>query len=193
MLRARILALLSKQMREMVNCQLVGERLTLRSFQLDDISDTYVDWMNDREVVQYTESRYRQHSSKNLHEFVCAINESEADLFLAIITNHDGKHIGNIKLGEINIIHQSANIGIIIGDKNSWGNGYATEAIKMLVDHAFESYGLHKLVAGMYDANKGSIKAFKRAGFKKEGKLKGHCVLDGKHVDVVLLGLENLD
>lgn len=68
--------------------------------------------------------------------------------------------------------------------------GYATEAIRLISRHAFETLGLYKLTAGFYASNIASIKAFKSAGFKEEGLVKAGYFLKGKREDGIILGME---
>ena len=165
--------------------EIIGPRLRLRDIRLEDAHETYAGWMNDPEVVRYTESRSVHHSPETLHDFIKHVTESQRDLLLAIVLKDEDRHIGNIKLGDIDIRRGIGVIGIIIGDKNCWGRGYASESIGLLANYAFETIGLHKLTAGIYAANEASIRAFNRAGFRKEGVLKDRCVHDGKRTDVL--------
>lgn len=68
------------------------------------------------------------------------------------------RYIGNIKL-------EGNDIGIMIGEKDCWGKGYAPEAIKLLTDHFLQS-GLTHILAGVNYKNKSARKAFKKAGYK---------------------------
>jgi [ribosomal protein S5]-alanine N-acetyltransferase len=110
---------------------------------------------------------------------------------LAIILNDEDRHIGNIKIGPINQIHRFADIGLLIGERDCWGKGYATEALRLVTNYAFKTLNLHKLTAGCYDGNKGSEKAFIKAGFVVEGIRKKHCYCYGVYVGSIIFGLLN--
>lgn len=164
-----------------------GPRLKLRELCAEDANNNYARWMNDPEVNRFTESRYDQHTPESLNSFITTIINSSDQLILAIVVKENDQHIGNIKLGDIKPNHGTADIGIIIGEKDLWGYGYASEAINVLAEYAFNAIGLYKLTAGSYMTNKGSIRAFEKSGFEIEGILKEHCISDGKRVDVALL------
>ena len=166
-----------------------GERLRLRKIQLDDVNENYRAWMNDPEVMRYTESRFQSHSLEDIRAYVQSVQADQNSLFLAIIDKETGKHIGNVKIGHIQPVHRTADVGIIIGDKSRWGRGYATEALKLAAKYAAETLKLHKLWAGFYENNTGSIKAFQRAGFVEEGRFAAHWLCEGHFVDGLQMGL----
>lgn len=165
-----------------------GERIYLRIINLSDANKKYCRWLNDREINQYLESRFEKWSLKKLKDYIRKTKEDKDYIFLAIVTKDTNIHIGNIKLGPINRHHKFADMGIIVGDKAFWGKGVATEAIELMVSYAFNTLKLHKLTAGAYANNVGSIKAFKKAGFKIEGLRKKHFRDKNDYVDAVLLG-----
>lgn len=164
-----------------------GERLYLREVQLADAEGGYHRWMNDAEVTRYLESRFYPHSVESLKEFISG-NQGPDNLLLAIVEKNGHRHIGNIKLGPINWLHRRGDIGILIGEKDCWGKGYATEAVQLLTDYAFDSLNLHKVTAGCYDLNEGSARAFEKAGFVREATRPGHYYHDGVYVNEILLG-----
>ena len=171
------------------NLTVEGKRIFLREIRLSDANKNYCCWMNDPEMNQYLESRFEKWSIKKLKSYVSAIKKNPSYVFLAIIAKNRNKHIGNIKIGPVDRVHKLADVGIIIGEKSFWGKGFAAEAIKLVVDYAFNKLGLHKLTAGAYSNNIRSIKAFKKAGFSVEGVRKKHYLCNGDYVDGVLLGI----
>ncbi len=170
---------------------LENERIYLRKLTARDVNERYCSWMNDPQVNRFLESRFQSHSIKSLKEFLRGIQKDKHTFFFAIILKKGGRHIGNIKLGPINTAHSVADIGILIGEKDCWGKGYATDAIILLVDYAFSRLNLHKVTAGCYAPNTGSLKAFRKAGFLQEGLRVKHCLCEGRYVDDILLGRIN--
>ena len=105
------------------------------------------------------------------------INDKNNYLF-AIIENCSNQHIGNIKLGPINFIHSYADISYFIGQKDCWGNGYASEAIRLLTNFGFKKLNLHKIRAGVYASNVASQKTLEKSGYKFEAKFL-RCLKNG--------------
>lgn len=168
-----------------------GDRLYLREVRSEDVNGDYYQWMNDPEITRYTESRFYPYSLEQLRAYVASLDGKREAVFLAIIEKSSQRHVGNIKLGNIDWIHRRADIGVIVGAKDCWGRGYASEAIALISDYAFKKLNLHKVWAGCYANNLGSIKAFKKAGFIEEGVQKSHYYGAGGYVDLVLLGKFN--
>ena len=168
---------------------LESERLLLRPVELADVNETYRCWMNDPAVMQYTESRFQTHSLEQIRQYVLSVQADARSRFFAIVENESGKHIGNIKIGHIHPVHRHADVGIIIGDKACWGKGYAAESLRLVAGYARQSLQLHKLTAGIYANNIGSIQAFLKAGFAQEGRFASHWFCGGEYVDGLQMGL----
>jgi RimJ/RimL family protein N-acetyltransferase len=162
---------------------LQGEHIQLKTLSYKDVTQKYVNWMNDPDVTKYTESRFTKHTIESVINYVKAVSGSSDTYFYGIYENKE--HIGNIKLQE-KPQHNLGDIGIIIGDKSKWGCGYATEAIRLLTEHGFKM-GLHKISAGIYANNAGSIKAFQAAGYEEEGKHKRTYLCNGEYVDEIIV------
>jgi ribosomal-protein-alanine N-acetyltransferase len=170
---------------------LEGKTVLLRGLLPEDITSDYVDWMNDPEVVRFTESRFQQHTADSIGAFVETCNRDPDVLLLGIFDRGSGLHLGNIKLGPVDRHHLVADLGIIIGRKQFWGRGVACESIVLLRDHAFAFEGLHKLTAGCYATNAGSAKAFEKAGFSLEARLPEQYQSGGSWVDGLRFGCLN--
>jgi [ribosomal protein S5]-alanine N-acetyltransferase len=173
------------------NYYIDGNQISLRGIKISDVNDTYCKWMNDPEITAFLESRFQSYSIKDLKKYVENKINSSNNLFLAIILKKDDRHIGNIKLSDINWYHKYCDIGIIIGEKDCWGKGYAFEAIKLLTDFAFSELKLHKITAGAYDVNESSVRAFLKAGYFIEGKRKKHFLFENRYVNAVQMAIIN--
>ena len=165
------------------------ERIFLRETLPGDVNDEYVSWMNDPEVTRYMEARFGKHTQQSVNDFVENAVKRENSFLLAIIAKDQNKHIGNVKLGPIDTEHGFAILGIMVGDKNYWGKGYGPEAIKLVVDYAFNNLGLRKINADVYENNVGSIRAFQKASFQEEGRRKRQYFSEGKFVDAVCFSI----
>lgn len=146
-----------------------GKKVTLRLLLPSDCTQTYVNWLNDSAVNKYLESRWTVATLDSVRRYVTAMLESATNYAFAIVENATGRHVGNIKIGDINAHHKYADIGYLIGAKDTWGRGYATEAIGLATGIAFNALGIHHLRAGVYESNVGSCKALRKAGYNFDG------------------------
>ena len=139
------------------------EKLRLRRLSKGDINQTYLGWLNDAKVTKYMVTK--SSTLEQLNAFYWHVSNSYDNVIFAIIDNKTDKHIGNIKIGSIDWKGKTAAIGIMIGEKSYWNQGYGTQAIRMATDKATR-FLLHTVFAGIEDENIGSIKACKKVGYK---------------------------
>jgi RimJ/RimL family protein N-acetyltransferase len=168
-----------------------GEKIYLREVRITDVNEEYYQWMNDSEVNQYLETRFIPQSIESIRKYVEKFDGSMNEIFLAICLKENDKHIGNIKLGPINWIHRFSDVSLILGDKNYWGKGIATEAIKLITNYAFTVLNLHKLRAGCYEQNVASKKAFEKAGYGVESVFNKQYMFNSKYVNIFSLTIFN--
>lgn len=148
------------------NQELHGEKIMLRMVELEDCSYKYLDWLNDKDVNQYLETRWEEQTIDKIKDFVKSIRESNHSYLFAII--YQDQHIGNIKIGPIHPIYKYADISYFIGEKSAWGKGIATESISLITKFAFEILGINRVQAGAFAPNVGSQKALEKNGYIKE-------------------------
>jgi len=172
---------------------LEGGRIILRPLSKRDINKRYLSWLNDKEVTRYMETGRVRVTMKDLWQFYNRIRRSDKDIIFAICDKKNKFHIGNIKLGGINHFHRFCDIGIMIGDKEYWGKRYCQEACGRVLSYAFNTLGLNKVMLGVYAPHKAAIEAYKKSGFRTEGRLKRTLLLDGKYVDKVIMGMTRSD
>lgn len=167
--------------------KIMGNTIFLKLLAPEDATQSYSDWMQDEEVIQFLESRWKRYDLEHLKDYVKLMNDGINNFLFGIFLKENSEHIGNIKIGGINQIHRFGDVGILIGNKSMWGKGYGTEAIKLATQYAFDELNLNKLFAGIYANNKGSYNAFIKAGYREVGILQNHRFYKGNYVDEILV------
>jgi [ribosomal protein S5]-alanine N-acetyltransferase len=165
------------------NVILNGEGIFLRRLGAADVGARYVQWLADPLVTDALEVRFEPQTKESIVSFVESMNEGNTNLLLGMFLKENKLHIGNIKVGPINWHHRTADVGLVIGERSCWGKGYATAAITLVTNYAFDELNLHKLSAGCYEGNVGSAKAFLRAGYLEQGRRISHFLYNGRYVD----------
>jgi RimJ/RimL family protein N-acetyltransferase len=98
-------------------------------------------------------------------EFVDSVDRSNSSVFFGVFLAENGRHVGNVKLSEINFVESSAEIGYLIGEKEFWGKGYATEAVSAVCLAALRDLRIQLITAGAYTKNMASIAVLEKCGF----------------------------
>lgn len=163
--------------------------LTLRRLYVDDVTETYVGWLNDPEVNKFLETRHEQQSIQSCLQFVESSNNSANTHLFGVFLKSNGQHIGNAKIGFIDPRHQRGQLSLFIGEKQFWNKGFSTEIVRSLTNYAFNNLGLQRMEAGCYEENLGSLRVFLKAGYVVEGFMRNHVVRDGKRFGCFWMGV----
>ena len=160
----------------------------LKELTKKDVTQKYVNWMNDYEVHKFTEQKYKKHNLKDVKKFIIEKKKSKNEFLYGIYIKKNKEHIGNIKLGPINYIHKFADISYFIGNKDMWCKNYTSLAIKKIIKIA-KKKGLKKLQAGLLEMNIGSKRVLEKNNFKLEGTLKSQILYKNKRCNSLWFGL----
>jgi ribosomal-protein-alanine N-acetyltransferase len=168
--------------------RLLGRNIYLRFLQETDV-DALVDLhRRNREFFQaYTPKRSEEfytveYQRKRIQESLTLKEEDKQYTFGIFLTAKD-ELIGIVELTEIvRGPLQSCWIGYYL-DQGQNGRGYMTEAVRLVVDYAFDVLGLHRIEAGVMPHNIGSIRVLEKAGFHKEGLNRKNVKINGKWED----------
>jgi RimJ/RimL family protein N-acetyltransferase len=172
----------------MIRPFLIANRIYLRPLEPEDLGDPYLEWINDPEVTEFLVTGSFPMTARSLEQYYDSV-QPPTDIMLGIVQKEDDLHVGNIRLGPINYVNHSAYIGIMVGDKTMWNRGYGTEAIDLMLGHAFHSLNLHRVVAGVFAEHAAMISVYERFGFVVEGQYRDSWFLHGKYHDEAVLGL----
>ncbi len=162
-----------------------SERLRITPFTHHHLTEAYVGWMNDPEIMRYSEQRHRQHTMESNQAYFEAMQQGPSG-FYAIMEqlNVPERHIGNMTIA-MNPPNGIADIAIMIGAVDAQGRGYGAEAFSLVHDALLAQPDIRKVTAGTMAVNEAMIRVAKHAGMKEDGRRIGQFLLDGKAVDLV--------
>ncbi|MCR4322840.1 MAG: GNAT family N-acetyltransferase [Candidatus Azambacteria bacterium] len=147
---------------------LTGQTLVLRAYQKEDVP-YWQRWDTDQLVQAYmpaSESAPTSDEEQLAYLEVCR-DENNA-YYWSIVWKENSSLIGSIALTDVNHHHGLGELGVVIGERESWGKGVATEAIGLVVACAFSEMGLRKITAEYEEGNTGIEKALLKNNFQKE-------------------------
>ena len=155
-----------------------SKRCYLRKLSVNDDLTSYLYWMQTPSNNPFILSAALSYDINQLKNFINTCNNlSDVNLF-GIFTNKDNEHIGNIKFDEINLQKKSATFGILIGDKNFRGKGFAKEVIIASVLWLKDNYDIEKIKLGVDHENISALNLYLKLGFKiiENTKTGGHIM-----------------
>jgi len=173
---------------EKVRFFLEGEKVGLKKLSEEELSQRYVDWLNDMEVTKYLVSGNFPSDLEDVRTFINNANTSNRITF-AIYRKDTNEHVGDVKLDHIDWVSRKADFGIMIGDKSAWGTGLGTETTSLILEYAFDVLNLHRVYLGVSEENTGAIKTYEKLGFAKEGVRKEDQFVNGKYLDTIVMGI----
>jgi len=173
--------------------RLVGRNVYLRLLEMSDCGERYLTWLRDPEVNRFLETRWVEQTDATIKDFVTEMRRGPDNYLFGIVHLETERHIGNIKVGAVNHIHKHCEVGYFIGDREMWGKGIATEAIRLATQFAFERLDLHRAQAVVDVDNPASAKALERVGYTREGTMREKLFMDGRWNDQFLYGILRAD
>ncbi len=105
----------------------------------------------------------------------------------------DGHLIGQCALFNHNETDRTWELGITIGDKAFWGQGYGRDAVSVLLRYGFVYRNARKVWLRVWGNNERAIRAYRACGFVEEGRLREHVWSEGRYVDLVYMGVLQRD
>jgi RimJ/RimL family protein N-acetyltransferase len=159
------------------------ERLRIAPFSEGDISERYVGWLNDPDVVRYSEQRHRRHTAGTCREFLASMQAGPGH-FSSIRRKADGLHLGNIST-TVDPPNLSADLGIMIGEKSAWGQGVGLEAWSSVMRYLVGAGGFRRVTAGCMAENRGMVAVMANSGMRYDYTRQRAFLLDGREIDGV--------
>lgn len=167
-----------------------GKHVRLRAVERADLP-RFHEWLNDPEVSEGL-SLYLPLSSADEDKWFDGAMQGppeERPLAIEIRDGNTWRLAGNARLFRLEWTNRSAEFGIFIGDKSKWNKGYGTEALQLILKHAFETLNLHRVHLRVHASNLRARRSYEKAGFVLEGTLRQALFRRGTYVDVNVMSL----
>ncbi len=144
-------------------------------------------WYNDPEIVALTSDDSDPLTEEQFRATIRADLEDAQSVVFGI-RNEQETPIGIGILRNIDPVHRGCDLHITIGEKGHWNRGYGAEAIGLMKDYAFWTLNLHKVISTPFAHNPRMVRCLEKCGFQREGMLRDALFVDGRFIDVVIMG-----
>lgn len=165
-----------------------GRLVALRRHRPDDLA-ALLRWYADPEIGRLTRYQAQPMSRLEIERFFKARLLSPDALAYAIDERDGGRVVGFTTFSALDPDNGSVLYHITIGDRSAWGHGLGTEATELMLSHAFDRLGLHRVGLTVFEFNRRAIRAYEKAGFREEGRLREAIHRDGRYWDEVQMGV----
>lgn len=169
-------------------------RLIIKAHTFDN-AEKLLQWDNNKELLYYNDNKPVNSKPVTIEEIHTFINDSSQEkshsklIHYAIHKKPILDLIGYGMIAFIDYYNRQCKLGIVIGNKDDWGKGYAKEALKEVINYCFTSLKMNRIGAEVYAINQRSIYLFEHLGFKREGTIRDSVLKDNNFVDEYLYGL----
>jgi RimJ/RimL family protein N-acetyltransferase len=161
------------------NLLLHGEQVVLKLFTEKNITEEYLAWLNNKDIVRYSNQRFIQHTVATSRQYLASFSGAN-NLFLAVYCN-------NILVGTMTAYvsseHKVADMGIMIG-RSAWSKGYGLDAWQTLMHFLFDQ-GMRKVTGGTLRCNKAMLKIMQKSNMHADGVRVAQEIIEGNPVDIL--------
>jgi RimJ/RimL family protein N-acetyltransferase len=168
--------------------QIAGHLVALRRPAAPDLPSV-IRWYRDPEVARLTRYQTRQMTQPEIQRFFEVRMLAPDALAYSIVELSTGRLIGFTTFSALDGDNGSVMFHITIGERDAWGRGLGTEATQLMLQHAFERLGLHRVGLAVFSYNTRAIRAYEKAGFRIEGRLREAIQRQGEFFDEIQMGI----
>jgi RimJ/RimL family protein N-acetyltransferase len=165
---------------------LKSSRVLLRPLAEKDLPALF-SWVNDRQQMLFN-APYRPVTLEQHHRWFAALQQSTDRVAFGIERIDANDLIGTCQLVDIHPIHRTAELTIRLAAEHR-GHGLGAEALSLLLEFAFRDLNLERVSLHVFATNEAAVATYRRVGFKPEGAMRSAAHIDGRRVDVLMMGI----
>jgi diamine N-acetyltransferase len=172
---------------------IIGDQVRLRAIDKPDLP-AYVKWLNDPEVRQGLSIIMPLSQTDEEEWFESMQKRSPYERPMAIEIQPDPQKdtwvfVGNGGLFGFDWFSRVAEIGLHIGEKKYWDQGFGTRVMQLFLKHGFETLNLNRIWLRVFETNQRAIRTYQKAGLTIEGKYRQGIFREGKYLDVIIMSV----
>lgn len=128
-------------------------------------------------------------SDNDIRSWYSTLLSNDKDFIRGIFLSSNDALLGYAGICNISNLNKSGEYFVFIGDKSQWGKGIGTITTQKVLEYGFEQLKLHRIMLTVSEPNIGGIRAYEKAGFQLEGRLRQACFRDGKYHDKLVMSI----
>jgi len=165
---------------------LEGEKVRLRPVEEHDLP-RFVEWLADAELRRWLANIESPPTLEEEYDW-WHDKRSDPNSVMWAIDTLDGSLVGSTEL-RLTLRADRAEMGIAIHDKTRWSEGLGTDAVRLVVDYAFEELNLNRVELTTDEDNVRALRCYEKVGFVREGLLRQHRLVDGRFGNTVVMSI----
>lgn len=110
-----------------------------------------------------------------------------------VIETKEGRPIGNIGLVGMDLRNRKTEVGIMIGEKDMWSQGYGSDAMVVLLRYLFDEMNINRVGLYVDVGNHRALRSYEKCGFSREGVVRQYRFKDGRYLDSVQMSILQQD
>ncbi len=169
----------------------VGHRVRLVPFTEAHIRDDYIAWLNDKELMRYSQQQWLAHDRESCLAYLKGF-DATPNYFWSIERLNDGAQVGTMT-AYVDARNGVADVGILVGHPEARGTGVGREAWGLAMEHLFRIEGIRKITGGTVARNAPMLRIFRHWGMKLEGVRREQELIDGEPTDVLYFGIRRTE
>ncbi|HZQ08398.1 MAG TPA: GNAT family protein [Anaerolineae bacterium] len=169
-----------------------GKLTRLVGIEPEKAGERMAQWSRDSEYVQlYNSSQAAPRYAKQIQDRLR--NELDkarpGDFYFLVQPLDDERVIGEVGLWSALTPHRNAWLAVAIGERELWGKGYGSDAVRITLRYGFQELNLHRINLNVFGYNTRAIRAYEKLGFAHEGAIRGALKRYGRRWDILFMGI----
>ncbi len=163
--------------------KMVGIKCYLSPLDVED-APLFTQWVNDYDITRYLTLSPMSISEISEREFLEKVSREH---HYAVVDLKNDRLLGTCGFLSVDHLNQTGEVGLFIGVKDVWGQGYGAEALSLLVDYGFRVLNLHNVMLQVRSYNERAIRCYEKIGFARFGVRTGAILREGQRHDMIYM------
>jgi len=171
---------------------LTGELVRLSAMDAEEAGKAFSRWGRDSEYIRLFNSNATRLVSANKEKQWIEKELEEQSInqhWFSIRKLDDNALLGEVDLYVHNWTARDTFVGIGLGERDFWGKGYGTDAMKVILRYAFTEINMKRVSLGVFEYNPRAIRSYEKTGFRHEGRIRGLLNKEGKRWDMLNMSI----